>query len=161
MREGKMAKIGYGAFLALLSVISLSCSPRGTEHWPAVEDAVATMLVEFEGAKDAQGRSPAFSGIWETGQPHGDSIPTQLLNLLTEEVGIPLYSDGLGLERERTGILTIFEPRELAPDTIGILATWVFPEADGGWHGLEYEFRYRCSRFGCKRHRYSLAGILN
>ena len=156
-----MSSKAYGAFLAFLSLPFFSCAEPGTETWPAVEDAVTTMLVEFEGAIDAEGRSPALSVTWETGQRTGDSIPRELLNRLSEEVGITLYSEDLGLQRERTGVLTIFEPRELAPDTLGLLATWVFPEADGGWHGLEYEFKYKCSRFGCKRHRYFLSGTLN
>lgn len=148
-------------FLAVLSLYVSSCAEPGTETWPAVEDAVAIMLVEFGEAKDAQGRSPALSGIWETGRQNGDSIPRELLQRLVEDVGITLYSEDLDLPREESGILTIFEPRELAPDTLGLLATWVFPEPDQGWHGLEYEFKYKCSRFRCKRHRYFLSAILN
>jgi hypothetical protein len=148
-------------FIAVLSLSVFSCAAPGTESWPAVEDAVITMLVEFDGAKDAQGRSPALSGIWETGQQTGDSIPGALLERLTEEVGITLLSENLGLKRERTGILTLFEPRELAPDTLGLLATWVFPQADQGWHGLEYKFEYKCSRFRCKRYQYYLSAVLN
>ena len=150
-----------GALMAALSLSFNSCAEPGTEAWPAVEDAVATMLVEFDGAKDAQGRSPALSGIWETGKGTGDSIPRELLKRLTEEVGITLFSEDLDLRRESSGILTIFEPRKLAPDTLGLLATWIFREADRGWHGLEYEFKYKCSRFGCKRHRFYLSAVLN
>ena len=148
-------------FMGGILLALFSCAEPGTETWPAVEDAVATMLVEFDGAKDAQGRSPFLWGTWETGQEAGDSIPRKLLKRLTEEVGVTLHSEDLGLQREGIGVLTIFGPRELAPDTLGLLATWVFPEADGGWHGLEYEFKYKCSRFRCKRHRYFLSAVLN
>jgi len=157
-----MYRKGCGPFLAILSLSFLSCSEPGTETWPVVQDAVSTMLMEFDGAFDAEGRSPVIFGTWETGQERtGESIPTKLLDRLSAEVGITVYSEELGLRRERTGFLTLFEPRELASDTLGITATWVFPEANGGWHFLEFDFLYRCSRFGCKRHRYFQSGILN
>jgi len=145
-----------GVFLA-----TLSCAEPGTETWPAVEDAVETLLVEFEAAKDAKGRSPFLWGQWETGQSDGDSIPGELLKRLIEEAGVVLHSDDLGLQREAIGVLTIFEPREMGQDTLQLVANWIFPEADGGWHGLEYEFQYKCSRVRCKRYRYFLSSILN
>lgn len=144
------------AFLAFLS-----CSDPGKETWPAVQDAVATMLVELEEAVDGQGRRPVFAATWETGGMDGDSIPAELLSSIRSETGLPLYSDTLGDEKETAGILTVFEPHLLAPDTVRIIATWVFPEADGSWHGLEYDFLYNCSSVGCRRHRYFLSRILN
>jgi len=117
--------------------------------------------VEFAEAEEAEGRWPRFSGTWLTGKQTGDSIPRELLNRLTEEHGVPLYSEDSGFPKERIGVLGIFPPRRLASDTLLVVATWVFPEEGGGWHGLEFDFRYRCSRFGCRRYRYSLWGVLN